>query len=132
MKNWQEKGTHAFSNQSLPLPPRLVGDFLDRRQEILEDAPRAEVDLGVDAHAEDWGQSKRGQPKLSSFALPVQSGLGQRIPIMRLPSMLDAHGLSREAYRARRCGPRDYSRTAQGFNCPRISPPLLAALWTLT
>ena len=58
MKNWQEKGTHAFSNQSLPLPPRLVGDFLDRRQEILEDAPRAEVDLGVDLHAGGFGAKK--------------------------------------------------------------------------
>ena len=37
----------------LPLPPRLVGDLLHRRQEIFEDAARAEVDLGTDLHAGD-------------------------------------------------------------------------------
>jgi hypothetical protein len=33
-----------------------VGDLLDWRQEILEHAPRAEVDLGVDVHAGDEAQ----------------------------------------------------------------------------
>ena len=32
----------------LPLPSCLVGNLLDRREEILEDAPRAEVNLSVD------------------------------------------------------------------------------------
>jgi len=36
---------------SLPLPPRLVGDLLHRREEIFEDRARTEVDLGVDQHA---------------------------------------------------------------------------------
>jgi hypothetical protein len=49
----EEKATHTFSNQSLSLPPRFMGDLLDRREEILEDAPRAKVDLGVDLHAGD-------------------------------------------------------------------------------
>ena len=40
----------------LPLPPGLVGDLLDRRQEILQDGPRAEVDLGVNLHAGDEAQ----------------------------------------------------------------------------
>ena len=39
------------------LPPRLVGDILDRREEILDDAARAEVNLGVDLHAGDEAQS---------------------------------------------------------------------------
>jgi hypothetical protein len=30
-----------------------VGDLLHRREEILEDRARAEVDLGVDLHAGD-------------------------------------------------------------------------------
>jgi hypothetical protein len=29
------------------------GDLLDRREEIFEDAPRSEVDLGADPHAGD-------------------------------------------------------------------------------
>ena len=33
-----------------------MGDLLDRREEIFEDAPRAEVDLGVDLHAGDEAQ----------------------------------------------------------------------------
>jgi len=41
------------SNQSLPFPPRLVGDLLDWRQEVFEDAARAEVDISVDLHADD-------------------------------------------------------------------------------
>jgi len=36
---------------ALPLPPRLVGDLLDWREEILEDAAGAEMDLGADLHA---------------------------------------------------------------------------------
>ena len=35
----------------LPLSPSFVRDFLHRREEILKDAPRAEVDLGVHQHA---------------------------------------------------------------------------------
>lgn len=30
-----------------------LGDFLHREDQILEDAPRAEVDLGADLHARD-------------------------------------------------------------------------------
>jgi hypothetical protein len=41
-------------------PPRLVRDLLHRREEILEDAPRAEVDLGVDLHAGDEAQRDKG------------------------------------------------------------------------
>jgi len=33
-----------------------VRDLLDWRQEILQDAPRAEVDLGVDLHTGDEAQ----------------------------------------------------------------------------
>jgi hypothetical protein len=51
-----EKGTHTLSNQSLPLPPRILDDLPDRRQEILKDAASAEVDLGVDLHAGDKAQ----------------------------------------------------------------------------
>lgn len=40
-----------YDNALLPLPPRLVGDLLHWREEIFEDAARAEVDLGVDLHA---------------------------------------------------------------------------------
>lgn len=40
-------------DRDLSLPPRLVGDLLHRRKEMREDAPRAEVDLGVDLHARD-------------------------------------------------------------------------------
>jgi len=36
-----------------PLPPGFMGNLLHRREEILEDAARAEVDLGVDRHAGD-------------------------------------------------------------------------------
>ena len=33
------------------LPPRLVGGLLHRREELLKDATRADVDLGIDLHA---------------------------------------------------------------------------------
>ena len=32
-------------------PPRLVGDFLNRREQVLETRARAEVDLGAHLHA---------------------------------------------------------------------------------
>jgi len=41
-----------------------MGNLLDRRQEILKDAPRAEVNLGVDLHAGNKAQ-------LSALALEV-------------------------------------------------------------
>jgi hypothetical protein len=44
------------------LPPGLVGDLLHRREEIFEDASRAEVDLGADLHAGDEAKKKKGQP----------------------------------------------------------------------
>ncbi|MGH8623033.1 MAG: YgfZ/GcvT domain-containing protein, partial [Burkholderiales bacterium] len=40
----------------LPLPPGLVGDFLNGREEILEDRARSEVNLRVDLHAGDEAQ----------------------------------------------------------------------------
>ena len=46
----------GLDESCLSLPPGLVGDLLDRREEILQDAPRAEVDLGVDLHAGDKAQ----------------------------------------------------------------------------
>ena len=59
----------------LPLPPRFMGDLLDWREEILDDAARAEVNLGVDRHAGDETRSKKGQPMLSFSEVSVQSGL---------------------------------------------------------
>ena len=50
---WKEP---RVSCSRLPLPPRLVGDLLHRREEILKDAARAEVDLGIDLHAGDEAQ----------------------------------------------------------------------------
>jgi hypothetical protein len=38
---------------STPLPPRLVGNLLHRREEILEDRASAEVNLGVDLDFEN-------------------------------------------------------------------------------
>jgi len=54
-------GRRSTLGRTLPasaLPPSLVGNFLHRRQEIFEDAPRAEVDLDVDLHAAKDVQSK--------------------------------------------------------------------------
>ena len=51
-------------SRALPLPPRFVGDLLNRREEILEDAPRAEVDFGIDLHAWD-------EPQLPALAFEV-------------------------------------------------------------
>jgi hypothetical protein len=41
-----------------------VGDLLDRREKVLEDAPRAQVNLSVDLHAGD-------EAKLPALALEV-------------------------------------------------------------
>ena len=64
-------GALDFNHMNLALPPGLVGDLLDRRQEILQDGPRTEVDLGVDLHAGDEPQSNRAQSDLSSTAAGV-------------------------------------------------------------
>ena len=58
--NEREKGKHTFSNQSLPFPPRFVSDFLHRREEILDHAPRAEMNLRVDLHAGDEAKNNKG------------------------------------------------------------------------
>jgi outer membrane receptor protein involved in Fe transport len=46
-------------HDSFDLPVSI--DRVDRRQEILEDTPRAEVDLGVDLHAGHETQRDKGQ-----------------------------------------------------------------------
>jgi len=48
-----------------------VGDFLNGREEVLKDAPRAEVDLGVDLHAGDEVQSNSRQFDVCSTAAGV-------------------------------------------------------------
>jgi hypothetical protein len=69
--------TLLCNKESLPLPPGLVGDLLNWRQEILQDAPRAEMDLGVDLHAGDEPKNKKGQPSLSPIEVSVQRGVAQ-------------------------------------------------------
>ena len=54
---------------------------MHRREEILEHAARAEVDLGADLHAGDEPQSNRGQARLSSIEVSVQAALAQSDPI---------------------------------------------------
>jgi hypothetical protein len=56
-----------------------VRDLLNWRQEILEDAPRAEVDLGVDQHAGD-------EMKLPALALEVAAVQVDQRAIFRYPS----------------------------------------------
>jgi len=71
----REKGDahliHTFFNQTLPLPPGLVGDLLHRREEILQDAPRAEVDLGVGLYFRT-GRISNGTLRLCPVALSLQ------------------------------------------------------------
>jgi hypothetical protein len=54
-----------------------VGDLLDWQEEIFKDAPRTEVNLGVDLHAEDEPKDKKGQPSLSPIEVSVQRGVAQ-------------------------------------------------------
>ncbi|OGW69207.1 MAG: hypothetical protein A3A88_06795 [Nitrospirae bacterium RIFCSPLOWO2_01_FULL_62_17] len=50
--------------EPLPLPSGLGGDLLDWREEIFENAARAEVDLRADLHAGD-------ETKLPALALEI-------------------------------------------------------------
>ena len=54
----------------LPLPPRLVGDLLHRREEIFEDAASAEMDLSVDLHAGGEAKTKRDSRCCSLLKCP--------------------------------------------------------------
>ena len=57
-----------------------MGDLLDWREEVLENAARAEVDLGVDLHAGDETKKKKGQLTLSPIKVSVLPGSAQSGP----------------------------------------------------
>lgn len=58
----------------LPFPSRLVHDFLDRRQQVFQDAARAEMDLGVHLHA-------RQQRETRAIALDVTAVQRHQHPV---------------------------------------------------
>ncbi len=83
----------------LTLPPRLVGELLHRREEILEHAAGTEVKLGVNEHAGDEAQ-------MPTLALEVAAGKADQRAVGCFPDGIDG----------RIAAPRSYLRIAAHRN----------------